>query len=139
MHLRQPPFALSPLARKTWPLLGFGAAMALSQWAHAEDAAPASHSTVTQLQRVVVVGSAQTEAEEAKEQLESVPGGTNFIDLSSVQAGKVGNNEDVLKYQPGIYAKASTNEGVKISIRGSGLNRGAGAHASGLYETIDGL
>ncbi len=28
---------------------------------------------------------------------------------------------------------------MKISIRGSGINRGPGSHASGLYETIDGL
>ncbi len=31
------------------------------------------------------------------------------------------------------------NEGVKISIRGSGINRAPGAHASGLYTMLDGL
>lgn len=43
-------------------------------------------------------------------------------------------NEDVFKYQAGVYAKAANNEGVKLSIRGSGLNRSPGAHASGLYD-----
>ena len=68
-----------------------------------------------------------------------MPGATNYIDMDSVQQGRVSTNEDVFKYQAGVYAKAANNEGVKLSIRGSGLNRSPGAHASGLYETLDGL
>ena len=46
---------------------------------------------------------------------------------------------DVLAYQPGVYAQSPGNEGVKISIRGSGINRGPGAHASGNHIMLDGL
>lgn len=140
MHQRQPPFPLSPLAYRALPLLGFSAAMAFSQLVQAQEAAiTTGNSTTHELQRVEVVGTTQTEAEVAQERLKSVPGGTNYIDLNSVEQGRVSNNEDVLKYQAGVYAKASNNEGAKISIRGSGINRGPGAHASGLYESIDGL
>ena len=77
--------------------------------------------------------------EDAKERLARVPGATNLIDQRRVQQGRVSSNQDVLAYQPGVYAQSAGNEGVKISVRGSGINRAPGAHASGLYTTLDGL
>lgn len=118
-------------ARKTWPLLGFGAALSLGQVAHADD--------TLQLAPLEVTGAQASPNEVAQAQLSRVPGATNFIDMHSVDQGRVSTNEDVFKYQAGVYAKAANNEGVKISIRGSGINRGPGAHASGLYEMFDGL
>ncbi|MCQ9472871.1 TonB-dependent receptor [Pseudomonas alliivorans] len=92
------------------------------------------------LSSIEVDGSAvQSPAETARDALRSVPGGTNTVDLNRVDQGHVATNEDVFRYQAGIYAKAANNEGAKISIRGSGLNRAPGAHASGLFETLDGL
>lgn len=129
MQSQQPPFA-----RRALPWLGYSVALAFSQIAQADQP-----NTAVELEKVEVIGRAQTEAEVAKEELEKTPGGTNYIDLQSVEQGRASNNEDVFKYQPGVYAKATNNDGIKLSIRGSGLNRGAGAHASGLYETIDGL
>src|SRR5690606_35709467 len=38
---------------------------------------------------------------------------------------------------PGIYAQSPGNEGAKVSIRGSGINRTSGAHASGTFVLID--
>ncbi|KAA0945853.1 TonB-dependent receptor [Pseudomonas sp. ANT_H14] len=128
MRLRQPLLLLCPR------LLGFGAAMTLSQLAPAQD----SIGTL-QLAPVEVTSTEISEGEAAQAQLKNVPGATNYIDLDSVKQGRVSTNEDVLKYQAGVYAKAANNEGVKISIRGSGINRGPGGHASGLYETFDGL
>ena len=116
MLLRQPPLLF--------------AALTLSSLAHAD---------TLQLAPVEVSSSEASAAEVAQAQLKSVPGGTNFIDMSSVQQGRVSTNEDVFKYQAGVYAKAANNEGVKLSIRGSGLNRSPGSHASGLYEMLDGL
>lgn len=116
MLLRQPPFLF--------------AALALTSLAHAEE---------LQLAPVEVTSSEASAGEVAQVQLRSVPGATNYIDMNSVQQGRVSSNEDVFKYQAGVYAKAANNEGVKLSIRGSGLNRGPGAHASGLYEMFDGL
>lgn len=133
MHLQQPPFLLAPLARRSWPLFGFGAAMAFSQVVSAQDA-----DTVL-LAPVEVNAVTISAADAAQAQLKSVPGGTNYVDMNSVEQGRVSTNEDVFKYQAGVFAKASNNEGVKLSIRGSGINRGPGAHASGLFETLDGL
>lgn len=77
--------------------------------------------------------------EDAKARLAQVPGGTNVVDMRRPLQGRVASNQDVLAYQPGIYAQSAGNEGVKISIRGSGINRAPGAHASGLYTLLDGL
>ena len=116
MLLRQPPLLF--------------AALTLSSLAQAD---------ALQLAPVEVTSSEVSAGEVAQAQLKSVPGGTNYIDMSSVQQGRVSTNEDVFKYQAGVYAKAANNEGVKLSIRGSGLNRSPGSHASGLYEMFDGL
>jgi iron complex outermembrane receptor protein len=77
--------------------------------------------------------------EDAKARLARVPGGTNVVDMRRPLQGRVASNQDVLAYQPGIYAQSAGNEGVKISIRGSGINRAPGAHGSGLYTLLDGL
>jgi len=76
---------------------------------------------------------------EAQSRLAQVPGGSNVVDLRQPLQGRVASNQDVLAYQPGVYAQSAGNEGVKISIRGSGINRAPGAHASGLYTMLDGL
>lgn len=125
MPLQHPPF------RVRWPLLGIGVALAFSPALQAQEA--------MQLPAVDVSGITLSDTEAASEQVRQVPGASNVIDMSTVSAGRVSTNEDVLRLQPGIYAKAANNEGAKVSIRGSGLNRGPGAHASGLYETFDGL
>ncbi|AQT09652.1 TonB-dependent outermembrane receptor [Pseudomonas protegens] len=78
-------------------------------------------------------------AQEAAARLAQVPGGTNVVDMRRPLQGRVASNQDVLAYQPGVYAESAGNEGVKISIRGSGINRAPGAHASGLYTMLDGL
>lgn len=77
--------------------------------------------------------------DDAKVRLAGVPGGTNVVDMRQPLQGRVASNQDVLAYQPGVYAQSAGNEGVKISIRGSGINRAPGAHASGLYTMLDGL
>ncbi|MDS9879276.1 TonB-dependent receptor [Pseudomonas protegens] len=77
--------------------------------------------------------------QEAAARLAQVPGGTNVVDMRRPLQGRVASNQDVLAYQPGVYAQSAGNEGVKISIRGSGINRAPGAHASGLYTMLDGL
>ncbi|WP_261996949.1 TonB-dependent receptor [Stenotrophomonas sp. Ste96] len=75
---------------------------------------------------------------QAREVLKRVPGASNAINL--VNAGnRLSGTADVLAYQPGISAQSAGNEGVKVSIRGSGLNRAPGAHASGLSVSLDGL
>ncbi|MDP9513097.1 TonB-dependent receptor [Pseudomonas protegens] len=76
---------------------------------------------------------------EAEARLAQVPGAGNVVDMRRPLQGRVASNQDVLAYQPGVYAQSAGNEGVKVSIRGSGINRAPGAHASGLYTMLDGL
>ena len=78
MLLRQPPFLF--------------AALTLSSLVHAED---------LQLAPVEVTAAEASAGEVAQAQLKSVPGATNYIDMSGVQQGRVSTNEDVFKYQPG--------------------------------------
>ncbi|MBX8553096.1 TonB-dependent receptor [Pseudomonas cichorii] len=130
MHLQHsPPFPLSRLNPAR--LLGFSAALVCANIVQAAN-------TVS-LDNIEVSAGTVSAAEASREQAKKVPGATNVVDLNDVEQGRVANNEDVFKYQPGIYAKAANNEGAKISIRGSGINRAPGAHASGLFEMLDGL
>ncbi|WOE77032.1 TonB-dependent receptor [Pseudomonas protegens] len=76
---------------------------------------------------------------EAEARLAQVPGAGNVVDMRRPLQGRVASNQEVLAFQPGVYAQSAGNEGVKISIRGSGINRAPGAHASGLYTMLDGL
>lgn len=91
----------------------------------------------TTLDRVDVIAASTTE--QARMALQRVPGAGNVIDLATVSQGRVGGTADVLAYQPGISAQSPGNEGTKVSIRGSGINRGPGAHASGISVSLDGL
>lgn len=92
-----------------------------------------------QLDAMQISGTQLSETEAAREQLQQVPGGTNLVDLRRVEQGRVAGVADVLAYQPGVYAQSPGNEGVKVSVRGSGINRGPGAHASGTHVLLDGL
>lgn len=42
--------------------------------------------------------------EEAEAQLAQVPGGSNLVDMRQPLQGRVASNQDVLAYQPGVYA-----------------------------------
>lgn len=81
---------------------------------------------------------AANETEQARAALTRVPGAGNVVDLTKAD-GRLSTSADVLAYQPGISAQSPGNEGTKVSIRGSGINRGPGAHASGIAVSIDGL
>ena len=92
-----------------------------------------------QLDALQVSGVQMSEEAAAREDLEQVPGATNLVDMGKVEQGRVAGVADVLAYQPGVYAQSPGNEGVKISVRGSGINRGPGSHASGTHILLDGL
>ncbi|WP_244636365.1 TonB-dependent receptor family protein [Pseudomonas coleopterorum] len=114
-----------------WPVLGLAALFG------APSAALAAQ--VMELQAVEVNEARLSEIDEADLALRSVPGASNLIDTAAVGRGRLSGNEDLFSNQAGIYARAANNEGAKISIRGSGINRGPGAHSSGLYQMFDGL
>lgn len=108
-----------------------------SQVLYANTAQETSENTPIQLEAVVVKVAKTTALEQAKIKLDQVSGATNFIEAQQLQSARLATSEDVFALQPGIYAKSSGNEGVKVSIRGSGINRAPGAHASGLYVLLD--
>ncbi len=71
-----------------------------------------------------------------------VPGAAVVVDDSKVERGRVGTQADVLSFQPGVFAAppAGSGDGIKISIRGSGIGRSAGNFfRSGVLFTFDGL
>ncbi|OEC34538.1 iron complex outermembrane recepter protein [Pseudomonas cuatrocienegasensis] len=92
-----------------------------------------------QLDAMQVTAGQQDEAAKAQAALQQVPGASNVVDMDKVAQGRVAGVADVLAYQPGVFAQSPGNEGVKVSIRGSGINRGPGAHASGTHVLLDGL
>ncbi|MES2025849.1 MAG: TonB-dependent receptor [Pseudomonadota bacterium] len=89
---------------------------------------------------VVVKGKALKSSEKAKAKLDEVPGGTSLVGSDTVEKGRASTNEDVLAYQPGVFAQAAGGaDGLKISIRGSGINRGTNFFRSGVLFMFDGL
>ncbi|MBV4507894.1 TonB-dependent receptor [Pseudomonas sp. BW13M1] len=92
-----------------------------------------------ELDQVLIQDRQQSELEAAADQLREIPGASNLVDMDKVGQGRVASNQDVLAYQPGVFAQSAGNDGIKLSIRGSGINRAPGAHGSGVYTMFDGL
>jgi len=99
---------------------------------------PAAASSV-ELGQVLITDEEQNDLGAARERLREVPGATNLVDMQRAGQGRVASNQDVLAYQPGVFAQSAGNDGIKLSIRGSGINRAPGAHGSGVYTMFDGL
>ncbi|WP_296233340.1 TonB-dependent receptor family protein [Pseudomonas sp. UBA4617] len=110
--------------------LGLLAALAANQPAAASSA---------ELGQVLITDEEQNDLSAASERLREVPGATNLVDMQRAGQGRVASNQDVLAYQPGVFAQSAGNDGIKLSIRGSGINRAPGAHGSGIYTMFDGL
>lgn len=113
------------------PCLGLLAALAASQ--------PALGASSVELGQVLITDEEQNELTAASERLREIPGASNLVDMQRVGQGRVASNQDVLAYQPGVFAQSAGNDGIKLSIRGSGINRAPGAHGSGVYTMFDGL
>ncbi|MFI8559529.1 TonB-dependent receptor family protein [Pseudomonas putida] len=100
---------------------------------------PAWAAPAIELGQVLINDEQQSELDDVRARLQQVPGGSNLIDMHRVGQGRVASNQDVLAYQPGVFAQSAGNDGIKLSIRGSGINRAPGAHGSGVYTMFDGL
>jgi len=100
---------------------------------------PVLASAPVELDQLLINDQPQSQLEAADERLRQVPGATNLVDIQQVAQGRLASNQDVLAYQPGVFAQSAGNEGIKLSIRGSGINRAPGAHGSGVYTMFDGL
>lgn len=100
----------------------------------------ASGPRVQELDAVKVSAKGVAAKDAAQADVSAVPGGAALIDQERVEQGRVATNQDVLAYQPGVYALAAGGaDGLKINIRGSGINRGTNYFRSGVYFLFDGL
>jgi iron complex outermembrane receptor protein len=114
------------------------AAVLCLQPAHAQQSDTSASST--ELNSVEVKGRRLKAAEADKRALEAVSGGTGQVKAEDIEKRRVSTNEDVLKLQPGVFAQSSGgSDGLKISIRGSAVNRGANFFRSGILFLFDDL
>ncbi|MFJ4354385.1 TonB-dependent receptor family protein [Pseudomonas sp. NPDC089428] len=120
--------------RPVLPLSSYLGLLAIFTVSQQTTAAPA-----VELGQVLIKDEEQSELDDARERLRAVPGASNLVDMDKVGQGRVASNQDVLAYQPGVFAQSAGNDGIKLSIRGSGINRAPGAHGSGVYTMFDGL
>lgn len=106
-----------------------------------QDGAPRNQTTsVGSLATVQVTGTDQTAADAEEAQLATIPGGTSLVPSQQVEQGRVATQADILNFQPGVFAQvAGGNDGLRISIRGSGVDRGTGFFRTGILFTFDGL
>jgi iron complex outermembrane receptor protein len=89
---------------------------------------------------VIVKGQALTESDKARARLDQVAGTVSVVKNADVERGRAANAEDVLAYQPGVFAAATSGNGAnKISIRGSGLNAFYQGYSLGIKYLYDGL
>ncbi|MCO8083198.1 TonB-dependent receptor family protein [Acinetobacter lwoffii] len=128
MHMTKIPLKKSPLSLMILSIV--------SGHLYAETAVEPGN--VQQLNTIVI--SAEQNAnpqQQYQKELAQVSGGTNFIGEQQLEQQRLATTADVFRLQPGIYAQSAGNEGAKVSIRGSGINRTSGAHASGTHVLID--
>lgn len=88
----------------------------------------------------IIVTGTRSSKDAALSRLAEVPGGGSLVDQADVLKGRVTTNQDVLAFQPGVYAQAANGgDGLKISVRGSAINRGVNFFRTGILFQFDGL
>lgn len=104
----------------------------------AAEVATTADADVDPASTIVVTGTSSIDA--ARKQLEAIPGGGSIVDQTEVEKGRVLTNQDVLAFQPGVFAQSAGGaDGLKISIRGSAVNRGTNFFRTGILFQFDGL
>ncbi|WP_225578758.1 TonB-dependent receptor domain-containing protein [Novacetimonas hansenii] len=82
----------------------------------------------------------QTPATRAEARLASIPGATSVIDAQKTLKGRNFTSADALSFQPGVFAQSSGGgDGLRLSIRGSGIATGTNYFRSGMLMMFDGL
>ncbi|RMH90919.1 TonB-dependent receptor [Lysobacter pythonis] len=103
-------------------------------------AQPASARPPVSLSRVEVRGSASTDAqaakalEESRAALAKRAGATAVIDARSYLDGRAATAVDALAYAPGVLAQTRHGQDARLSIRGSGVQRGFLLRGIQLYQ-----
>ncbi|GBR54748.1 TonB-dependent outer membrane siderophore receptor [Neokomagataea thailandica NBRC 106555] len=113
------------------------AALALASAAHA---GPKHKKAEQKSEEITVTAHHLSTTERNRRQLASIPGGTSVIDSKQVLKGRNMTNADALALQPGVFAQSSGGgDGLRLSIRGSGIQTGTNYFRSGLLMMFDGL
>lgn len=122
-HLRTP----LTLALASAGLLGFTTPVA---WAQSNTTLPA----------VEVVGNSSTDAQaaedlrKAREDIARRAGATAIVDAQTYTSGRAATAVDALAYAPGVLAQTRHGQDARISIRGSGIQRGFLMRGVQLYQ-----
>ncbi|MBB2167281.1 TonB-dependent receptor [Gluconacetobacter aggeris] len=129
-----------PLAASAWADDGHARRAA----DHAPHAAPARKTapaaTPVKGEDIVVATHRLSPADQARAQLDSLPGAATVIDAKQVLRGRNLTNADALAFQPGVFAQSSGGgDGLRLSIRGSGIQVGTNYFRSGILMMFDGL
>lgn len=96
--------------------------------------------TVASGAEAITVSAKRSPAERARQRLASIPGGVSVIDAKEVLKGRNFTNADALAFQPGVFAQSSGGgDGLRLSIRGSGIQTGTNYFRSGILMMFDGL
>lgn len=76
--------------------------------------------------------------EQARKELDLIPGAVNLVSAESYETGRSSNLQDMLSYAAGVYAQSRFgSEETRLSIRGSGIQRTF--HLRGIMMLQDGI
>lgn len=88
----------------------------------------------------IVVRANLSEEQKAVQKLERIPGGTNLITSTEIESGRIANPADVLSKEAGVFAQSTSGgEALRLSIRGSGLQRSTQNYLAGISVLLDGI
>jgi iron complex outermembrane receptor protein len=88
----------------------------------------------------VVVRREKSEDEKAQTKLNEVPGGTSLVTSQEIERGRVASPADILSREPGVFAQSTSGgEAIRLSIRGSGIQRSPLNYLAGVSVLLDGL
>lgn len=117
--------------------IGSAVALLLSAGAHAQTQASPTPAALPEV-LVRADGSSEVQAKERLEQshlsLEQRAGGTAVVSTDAFATGKTSTFADMLSYAPGVYAQTRHGDETRLSIRGSGIQRGFLLRGLQLYQ-----
>ncbi|TBU88677.1 ligand-gated channel [Stutzerimonas kirkiae] len=101
--------------------------------------AQAAADSDTTLETVVIEQRKLTPAKAAEQRLRNIPGGASVVSGAEVEKGRAAP-QDIFAYQPGVFVQnVGGNDGIHVSIRGSGILSNVGNMPLGLKYLFDGL
>ncbi|MFT3966155.1 MAG: TonB-dependent receptor plug domain-containing protein, partial [Sphingobium sp.] len=89
---------------------------------------------------ITVTGKQARDVAAARQRLDRIPGGASIVDSDEVERGRAATVSDLLAYQPGVIVQSvGGNDGIKVTVRGSGIVGGLGNMTEGIKYLVDGV